>query len=75
MFVLRRMDAGSIQSAYACQDTNRKPWTRLSFPPRAEVMTTFGSCSAGPSLNLPVDVAGLNDWIERQKSGNPLDSR
>jgi hypothetical protein len=39
------------------------------------VMEAFGKLMGRPQiLDLPVDEAGLNAWIERQKSGNPLEA-
>src|SRR5437763_5458775 len=47
----------------------------IVFSTTAEVMTTFGKLFGRPQvLNLPVNEVGLNDWIERQKSGNPLEA-
>ena len=74
MFVLRPDGRWVDFNAYACQG---KPevMDEIVFSTTAEVMTTFGKLFGRPQvLNLPVDEAGLNDWIERQKSGNPLEA-
>ena len=61
-------------NAYACQG-KPEAMDEIVFSTTAEVMTTFGKLFGRPQvLNLPVDEAGLNDWIERQKSGNPLEA-
>src|SRR5213595_3487315 len=62
MFVLRPDGRWVDFNAYVCQD---KP----------EVMEAFGKLMGRPQiLDLPVNEAGLNAWIERQKSGNPLEA-
>ena len=60
-------------NAYACQG---KPEAidEIVFSNTTEVMETFGKLMGRPQvLDLPVDEAGLKAWIERQKSGNPLE--
>ena len=38
-------------------------------------METFAKLFGRPQvLDVPVDEAGLKAWIERQKSGNPLEA-
>jgi hypothetical protein len=74
MFVLRPDGRWVDFNAYACQG---KPEAidDIVFSTTAEVMETFGKLLGRPRvLDLPVDEAGLTAWIERQKSGNPLDA-
>jgi len=74
MFVLRPDGRWVDLNAYACQG-KPEAMDEIVFSTTAEVMTTFGKLFGRPQvLNLPVDEAGLNDWIERQKSGNPLEA-
>jgi len=74
MFVLRPDSRWVDFNAYACQG-KPEAMDEIVFSTTAEVMTTFGKLFGQPQvLNLPVDEAGLNDWIERQKSGNPLEA-
>jgi len=74
MFVLRPDGRWVDFNAYACQ-SKPEAMDEIVFSTTAEVMTTFGKLFGRPQvLNLPVDEAGLNDWIERQKSGNPLEA-
>ena len=74
MFVLRPDGRWVDFNAYACQ-AKPEAMDEIVFSTTAEVMTTFGKLFGRPQvLNLPVDEAGLNDWIERQKSGNPLEA-
>jgi len=74
MFVLRPDGHWVDFNAYACQG-KPEAMDEIVFSTTAEVMTTFGKLFGRPQvLNLPVDEAGLNDWIERQKSGNPLEA-
>ncbi len=61
-------------NAYACQG---KPevMDEIVFSTTTEVMETFGKLLGRPQvLDLPVDVAGLKAWMERQKTGNPLEA-
>src|SRR2546423_9086001 len=61
-------------NAYACQG---KPEVidEIVCSTTAEVMETFANLLGRPRvLDLPVDEAGLKAWIERQKSGNPLEA-
>ena len=74
MFVLRPDGRWVDFNAYACQG-KPEAMDEIVFSTTAEVMTTFGKLFGRPQvLKLPVDEAGLNDWIERQKSGNPLEA-
>src|SRR5213079_742263 len=62
MFVLRPDGRWVDFNAYVCRDT-------------PEAMETFGKLMGRPQvLDLLVDQAGLNAWIERQKGGNPLEA-
>jgi len=74
MFVLRPDGRWVDFNAYACQG---KPEAidEIVFSNTTEVMETFGKLMGRPQvLDLPVDEAGLKAWIERQKSGNPLEA-
>src|SRR5205823_6413595 len=65
---------GGDFNAYACQG---KPEAidEIVFSNTTEVMETFGKLMGRPQVfDLPVDEAGLKAWIERQKSGNPLEA-
>ena len=74
MFVLRPDGRWVDFNAYACQG-KPEAMDEIVFSTTAEVMTTFGKLFGRPQvLNLPVDEAGLKAWIERQKSGNPLEA-
>ena len=74
MFVLRPDGCWVDFNAYACQG-KPEAMDEIVFSTTVDVMTTFGKLFGRPQvLNLPVDEAGLNDWIERQKSGNPLEA-
>jgi hypothetical protein len=74
MFVLRSDGRWVDFNAYACQG---KPEVidESVFSTTREVMETFGKLLGRPQvLDLPVDEVGLKAWIERQKSGNPLEA-
>jgi hypothetical protein len=74
MFVLRADGRWVDFNAYACQG---KPEVidEIVFSTTTEVMETFSKLMGRPQvLDLPVDEAGLKTWIERQKSGNPLEA-
>ena len=61
-------------NAYACKG---KPEAidEIVFPSLPEVMKTFGRLMGRPQVaDLPIDEAGLKAWIERQKSGDPLEA-
>jgi len=72
MFVLRPDGQWVDFNAYACQGKPEVMDT-LVFESLAEVMKLFGRLT-GPArvLHLPVDKAGLEAWLERQKDRNPL---
>jgi hypothetical protein len=72
MFVLRPDGRWVDFNAYACQD-KPEAMDEIVFSSTSEVMQTFGRLLGRPQvLELPVDEAGLKAWIERQKSGDPL---
>src|SRR5689334_2824125 len=72
MFVLRPDGHWVDFNAYASQG-KPEAMDDVVFSSISEVMTLFGRLM-GPVqvLELPVDEAGLQAWIERQKSGDPL---
>jgi hypothetical protein len=74
MFVLRPDGRWVDFNAYVCQG---KPEVLddVVFSTTTEVMETFARLIGRPQiLNLPVDEVGLKAWVERQKSGNPLEA-
>jgi hypothetical protein len=74
MFVLRPDGRWVNFNAFACQG---KPevMDELAFPNMAKVIATFGNLPGKPVvLDLPVDGAGLNAWVARQKGGDPLEA-
>jgi hypothetical protein len=74
MFVLRPDGRWVDFNAYACQG-KPEAMDEVVFSTTAEVMETFAKLLGRPQvLDLPVDEAGLKAWIERQKSGNPLEA-
>jgi len=74
MFVLRPDGRWVDFNAYACQG-KPEAMDDIVFSTTAEVMETFAKLFGRPQvLDLPVDEAGLKAWIERQKSGNPLEA-
>jgi hypothetical protein len=74
MFVLRVDGYWVDFNAYACQG-KPEAMDELVFPNVTKVMEVFGKLMGRPQvLDLPVDEAGLKAWIERQKSGNPLEA-
>lgn len=61
-------------NAYACQG-KPEAMDELVFSAMAEVMTLFGKLTGPPQiLDLPIDKAGLEAWIARQKGGNTLET-
>ena len=61
-------------NAYACQG-KPEAMDELVFPTMTKVMETLAKLFGRPQvLQLPVDEAGLKAWVERQKSGNPLEA-
>ena len=74
MFVLRPDGRWVNFNAYACQG-KPEAMDEIVFSTTAEVMETFAKLFGRPRMfDLPVDEAGLKAWIERQKSGNPLEA-
>ena len=74
MFVLRPDGFWVDFNAYTSQG-KPEAMDEIVFSTTTEVMETFGKLMGRPQvLDLPVDQAGLNAWIERQKSGNPLEA-
>src|SRR5213075_3470245 len=72
MFVLRPDGHWVDFNAYACQG---KPEAigEIVFPTIAKVMETFAKLTGRPQvLNLPVDKAGLEAWLARQKGCDPM---
>lgn len=74
MFVLRPDGRWVDFNAYACQG---KPEAidEIVFSTMPQVLETFARLR-GPAevVDLPIDEAGLNAWIERRKGGNPLEA-
>jgi hypothetical protein len=74
MFVLRPDGSWVDFNAYACQG-KPEAMDEIVFPSTTQIMETFGKLFGRPQiLDLPVDEAGLKAWLERQKSGNPLEA-
>src|SRR6266404_6492909 len=70
MFVLRPDGHWVDFNAYACQG-KPEAMDEIVFPSIPKVMETFGRLFGRPQVvDLPIDEAGLNAWIERQKSGD-----
>jgi hypothetical protein len=72
MFVLRPDGRWVDFNAYASQG---KPEAidEIVFTSTRQIMETFGKLFGRPQVHdLPVDEAGLKAWIERQKTGDPL---
>jgi hypothetical protein len=71
MFVLRPDGHWVDFNAYASQE-KPEAMDEIVFPSVTNIMETFGKLFGRPRiLDLPVDEAGLNNWIERN-SGDPL---
>jgi len=72
MFVLRPDGCWADFNAYVCQG-KPEAMDEIVFSTTAEVMETLAKLLGRPRvLDLPIDEAGLKAWIERQKSGDPL---
>jgi hypothetical protein len=72
MFVLRPDGYWVDFNAYACQG---KPEAidEIVFTTTTKVLETFGRLIGKPRvLDLPIDKAGLDAWLQRQKDGDPL---
>jgi hypothetical protein len=74
LYVLRPDGQWVDFNAYACQG-KPEAMDELVFPSIVKVMETFGNLR-GPArvLDLPVDKAGLEAWLARQKDKDPLDA-
>jgi hypothetical protein len=71
MFVLRPDGHWVDFNAYASQE-KPEAMDEIVFPSVTNIMETFGKLFGRPRiLDLPVDEAGLKNWIERN-SGDPL---
>jgi hypothetical protein len=74
MFVLRPDGRWVDFNAYACQG-KPEAMDEIIFTSTTQVMDVFGKLLGRPQIvDLPIDEAGLGAWIERQKSGNPLEA-
>jgi hypothetical protein len=74
LYVLRPDGQWVDFNAYACQG---KPEVidALVFPSIVKVMELFGDLRGRPRvLELPIDKAGLEAWLARQKDQNPLEA-
>jgi hypothetical protein len=74
MFVLRPDGRWVDFNAYACQG---KPEAidEIVFSTMPQVLETFARLRGRAEVvDLPIDEAGLNAWIERQKGGSPLEA-
>lgn len=74
MFVLRPDGKWVDFNAYVCQG---KPEVldEVVFSSMTQVMTTFGKLTGRPQvLDLPIDEAGLQAWIDRQEGRDPLEA-
>lgn len=72
MFVLRPDGCWVDFNAYACQG-KPEAMDEIVFPNLERVMKTFGTLMGHPRiLDLPIDETGLKAWIERHKTGDPL---
>ena len=74
MFVLRPDGRWVDFNAYACQG-RPEAMDEIVFSTTTDVMETFAKLFGRPQvLDLSIDETGLKAWIERQKSGNPLEA-
>jgi len=72
LFVLRSDGRWADFNGYVCQG---KPEAidQLVFASIPEVMATFSRLTGRPQVHhLPIDEAGLNAWLGRQKDSDPL---
>ena len=73
MFILRPDGKWADFNAYACQG-KPEAMDELVFRSMAEVMTAFGKLFGRPKVvDLPVDKEGLQAWLNRHASENPLE--
>jgi hypothetical protein len=74
MFVLRPDGRWVDFNAYTSQG-NPEAMDEIVFSTTTQVMETFGKLFGAPRVHdLPINEEGLKAWIERQKSGNPLEA-
>jgi hypothetical protein len=74
MFVLRPDGSWVDFNSYASQG-KPEAMDEIVFPTTTKVIETFGKLFGPPRvLDLPINEQGLNAWVERQKSGNPLEA-
>jgi hypothetical protein len=72
MYVLRPDGQWVDFNAYVCQG-KPEAMDEIVFPTIAKVMETFGRLPGRPQiLDLPVDKAGLEAWLARQKGSDPM---
>ena len=72
MYVLRPDGQWVDFNAYVCQG-NPEAMDEIAFPTIAKVMETFGRLPGRPQVvDLPVDKAGLEAWLARQKGSDPM---
>src|SRR5689334_6895321 len=68
MFVLRPDGHWVDFNAYACQG-NPEAMDEIVFPSIPKIIETFGRLFGAPRvLDLPIDEAGLNAWVERHNN-------
>lgn len=73
MFVLRPDGCWVDFNAYACQG-KPEAMDEIVFPSLPRVIETFGKLFGPPRIvDLPVDQAGLQTWVDRQATQNPLE--
>jgi len=74
MFVLRPDGSWVDFNAYTSQN-KPEALDEVAFTSTAQVMETFSKLFGRPKvLDLPIDVAGLKAWLERQEAANPLEA-
>jgi hypothetical protein len=72
LFVLRPDGCWVDFNAYACQE-KPEAMDEIVFSSIPKLMETFGKLMGRPQVVvLPIDEAGLNAWIERQKGSDTL---
>ena len=72
MYVLRPDGQWVDFNAYVCQ-CKPEAMDEIVFPTIAKVMETFARLTGRPQvLDLPVDKAGLEAWLARQKGSDPM---
>ena len=72
MYVLRLDGQWVDFNAYVCQG-KPEAMDEIVFPTIAKVMETFAGLTGRPQvLDLPVDKAGLEAWLARQKASDPM---